>query len=117
MATTELAAWLRERQRLPDTGDPAYRAWAKRQCELLNAAARDLSPEAREDLAFWEALSAEVWADAPDYDWGPEGTASLALCSCRGDSPPAQRPVSRVASGTVDGVRSRLANRLECQRT
>jgi hypothetical protein len=46
---------------IPDTNSPGFAAEARRQC--LAIAARDTTPEATEEWAFWERVSADAWDD------------------------------------------------------
>lgn len=47
---------------VPDTRAPGFAEMVRRQCQAI-AAAEDM-PEGREDAAFWEAATADVWDDA-----------------------------------------------------
>jgi Protein of unknown function (DUF3018) len=46
---------------VPDTTAPGFIAEARRQC--LAIAAHDTTPEAAEEWAFWERVSADAWDD------------------------------------------------------
>ena len=48
---------------VPDTTTPGFAAEAARQARLL--ADWEASPGGREEMAFWDALAAEVWDDEP----------------------------------------------------
>jgi len=48
---------------VPDTRAPGFTEEIRRQCKLIAAA--EATPEAREELAFWEAVAAEAWDDLP----------------------------------------------------
>jgi hypothetical protein len=49
---------------LPDTTAPGFADEAARQARLL--AEWEASPAGRQEMAFWDALSAEAWDDEPD---------------------------------------------------
>jgi hypothetical protein len=53
---------------LPDLNDPRI----KSELALEAKEIRRLDDES-DDMAFLESIRAEVWADEPDYDWGPDG--------------------------------------------
>jgi hypothetical protein len=48
---------------LPDIRAPGFAAAVRRQCELIAVA--ESTPEGREEAEFWEAVSADAWANAP----------------------------------------------------
>ena len=56
-------AALRDRYNLPDTSTPEFREAARRGCEAINN-----SPHRAEDLAWLEAINAELEKTLPPYD-------------------------------------------------
>ena len=54
---------------IADTRDPKVREALRRECEEINR--RDAETGA---MDWVESLQADLWADEPDYDWGPEGS-------------------------------------------
>ena len=53
---------------IADTRDPKVREALRRECEEINR--RDAETGA---MDWVESLQADLWADEPDYDWGPDG--------------------------------------------
>ena len=53
---------------LPDTRNPGIRAQIRREAAEIN------KRDAESDVMAWlDSLQADLWADEPDYDWGPAG--------------------------------------------
>ena len=53
---------------VPDLSDPKVQEQIRREVEEINRRDRESGI-----MDYLESIRAEVWANEPDYDWGPDG--------------------------------------------